>query len=241
MAQTQKRLLQSKKPFSIKKNIFNQRKKVFKCNFLGLKFFFAFKHFFSLIEKFLIEFLIELKKNLIENVFFDWIEHFFDWIIKTQMYLHTFPACACGPVRGGGAGRLDWWIRRHVDVTEQKNNQETRDVAIHLSHDTIRCTIFSPRFDTIRFDSIRPHMTHLHHFLKASLKGQCDFAYNLWVFHWLGLNSLNWNHESMNDTMMGLWLDRVYSFQMLDKMNQRCGEKICFGSRHSFLASSSQH
>ena len=42
--------------------------------------------------------------------------------------------------------------------------------------------------------------------------------------------------ESMNYTIW-LWLDRVYSLQMLDKMNQRCGEKICFGSRRSFLAS----
>ena len=57
MAQTQnnntsiKKVASNKKTFtSIKKNIFKQKKIVFKCIFLSLKYIFAFKHFFSLIE-----------------------------------------------------------------------------------------------------------------------------------------------------------------------------------------------
>jgi len=44
--------LNKKNRTSIKENIFNQRKAVFKCIFLSLKYIFGFKYFFSLIEKF---------------------------------------------------------------------------------------------------------------------------------------------------------------------------------------------
>ncbi len=81
-----KKIFNLKKVTSIKENIFNP-KKVFKCNFLILKYFFCIQKLFSMIESFffLIEVIFSRYFFKIYIYFFVWSNVFFDWIIKTQM------------------------------------------------------------------------------------------------------------------------------------------------------------